>query len=54
MFRIDVSVLPDVSERILCTAVCVEVRFPDEISGTESVAKKEAKKEAKKAGTSYP
>ena len=50
MFRIDVSVLPDVSEDFLRAAVCAEVRFRREIPGVGTVTKKEAKK----AGTSYP
>ena len=50
MFRIDVAVLPDVVEELLCAAVCVELRLGRQISGAASVAKKEAKK----AGTSYP
>ena len=50
MFRIDVSVLPDVSEDFLCTAVCAEPGLVDEIPGPGTATKKEAKK----AGTSYP
>ena len=50
MFRIDVAALPDVDESFLCTAVCTEARWADEIPGPGTVAKKEAKN----AGTSYP
>ena len=50
MFRIDVSVLPDVAADFLRAAVCAELRLAREIPGAGSVAKKEAKK----AGTSYP
>ena len=50
MFRIDVSVLPDVSADFLCSTVCVELRLGREIPGAGTVANKEAKK----AGTSYP
>ena len=50
MFRIDVSVLPDVSDDFLRPAVCAEPGFRDEIPGAGTATKKEAKK----AGTSYP
>ena len=50
MFRIDVSVLPDVAALILCSTVCAGRSFPHEIPGPGSATKKEAKK----AGTSYP